>query len=55
MGSSKSKPVVVVDDDEAINVVKGTDIEMIQELSKIDITQINALNALINKFENQRM
>ena len=50
MGSSKSKPVEI-GDDEAINIIKDIDIEMISEMSKIDIIQINGLKAIINKLE----
>ena len=45
MGSSKSKPVEI-GDDEAIKVIKYIDIEMISDMSKIDIIQINGLKAI---------
>ena len=48
MGSSKSKPVEI-GDDEAIKVIKDIDIEMVSEMSKIDIIQLNGLKAKINK------
>ena len=50
MGPSKSKPVEV-GDDEAIKVIKDIDIEMVSEMSKIDIIQLNGLKAIINKLE----
>ena len=48
MGSSKSKPTVEIDDDEAIKVIKNIDIEMVSEMSKIDIIQINGFKAIVN-------
>ena len=48
MGSSKSKPVEI-GDDEAIKVIKDIDIEMVSEMSKIDIIQLNGLKAIMNK------
>ena len=50
MGSSKSKPVEI-DDEEAIKVIKDIDVNTVSEMSRIDILQINALKAIINKLE----
>ena len=50
MGSSKSKPVEI-DDEEAIKVIKDIDVNTIREMSRIDILQINSLNAILNKLE----
>ena len=50
MGSSKSKPAEI-DDEEAIKVIKDTDVNAISEMSRIDILQIYSLKARINKLE----